>query len=393
MQMLTASAVLFLAGHRVDAACRDTYKQPFNGDSIWNTPLGADARFVDAGLSSFATGQYHVDTNYVVPAGTQPVDVINQGWWGPTPEPARAECPMANASNTWCHCTIFGNVSGTQLNIPHDFVTDSDHAGNNGATIAYNTTHVVQMQPMYRCAPGSPILAEWQAGRLAPSTGPPDRYLMSLWGTGTYGAHGGSGLSSLGGQIRRGELNRSAPPISHALSVELFAHRWYFCSDFANRSTCFRWPAITADGYAVEAGNPMRYNGSNPNLQVGTLLAVPRDASARLGASLQTGVAKRVLDAMTSFGAYVVDDAAGGYLGPDGKTNINYEQGVSQEVLAEYGLILECGPDTQSGALFKDYTAIFQELRAVASNGPQSVGGGGAPIVAPPPKLCPPGSG
>ena len=38
-----------------------------------------------------------------------------------------------------------------------------------------------------------------------------------------------------------------------------------------------------------------------------------------------------MLDALSSFGAYLVDDAAGTYLGKDGKTNINYEQGVAEE--------------------------------------------------------------
>ena len=45
-----------------------------------------------------------------------------------------------------------------------------------------NVTHAVQMQPTYRCAPGSPVLARWEQWRLSPPTGPSDRYLVSLWG-------------------------------------------------------------------------------------------------------------------------------------------------------------------------------------------------------------------
>ena len=33
-----------------------------------------------------------------------------------------------------------------------------------------------------------------------------------------------------------------------------------------------------------------------------------------------------MLHALATFGAYLVDDAAGTYLGANGKTNINYEQ-------------------------------------------------------------------
>ena len=92
-------------------------------------------------------------------------------------------------------------------------------------------------------------------------------------GEGNYGAHGGSGLSSLGGQIRRGELNETSPPIQHALSFELFAHEWYYCdpsqrgkgtSPSSNRSSCFRWPALTADSYAVTNGHPLVCASSPP---------------------------------------------------------------------------------------------------------------------------------
>jgi hypothetical protein len=132
---------------------------------------------------------------------------------------------------------VFGNRSGTQVSIPYDFVTTDGaggadlSSGNNGAAVMINSTHALELQPTYRCTPGSPLLSRWYPWMLHPPTGPSDRYLKSLWGDGAHGAHGGSGLSSLGGQIRLGELNESAPPIQHALSIELFAHKWYYCSD------------------------------------------------------------------------------------------------------------------------------------------------------------------
>ena len=39
----------------------------------------------------------------------------------------------------------------------------------------------------------------------------------------SWGAHGGSHLSSIGGTIRRGELLPGAPPIRHALKLMLWA--------------------------------------------------------------------------------------------------------------------------------------------------------------------------
>ena len=174
--------------------------------------------------------------------------------------------------------------------------------------------------------------------------------------------YGGSGLSSLGGQIRRGELNESAPDIQHALSFELFAHKWYFCSESqrangtgpsSNRSSCFRWPALTADSYAVTKGHELVYDGTNPYLQPGSLLAVPAHAAASIATKLKTVVGKRILKALTRFGAYLIDDAAGTYLGKFVKTNINYKQGVAEEMLANFGLVLGASPHTQGGKLIQ----------------------------------------
>jgi hypothetical protein len=384
---------------RSRSACRDPHAQPFDSHSVWNTPLGTSARLQDVGLGDFQTGQYHDDENFVVPRGSSDelVDVINQGWWGPTPAPARALCPTANKSNTFCHCVEFGSRSGTRLSIPYNWTTGTQ-AGNNGAAFMLNATHAVQMQPTFRCKPGSPVLAEWEQWRLSPPTGPVDRYATSLWGPGTYGAHGGSGLSSLGGQIRRGELNETAPDIQHALSLELFAHKWYYCAPSqrakgtgpkSNRSTCFRWPALTADSYAVTKGHELVYGGTNPYLQPGTLLAVPRPSVVSIAARLKTVVGKRILKAASTFGAYVVDDAAGSYLGEYGKTNINYEQGVAEEVMQNYGLILGASAHTQQGVLFDDLTLIFRGMQAVSNNGPGSIGGGGNPVAPLPVPLCP----
>ncbi len=138
--------------------------------------------------------------------------------------------------------------------------------------------------------------------------------------------------------------------------------------------------------------------------------------------ALNTEVGRRVLHAVSTFGAYLVDDAAGSGLG---NVNINYEVGVAAEVLELYGM--QMLPSTRPNrtpplpgerALYNDLVAIFQvrsflllsraslavpiflevsnrmentqALHAVVNNGPESVGGGGDPIVPPPPNLCAP---
>lgn len=341
-----------------------------------------------AGLGNFATDLFDDDTQYIIPRGDDAVDMMDQGWWGPSPPAVQKTCPSANKSNTWCHCVAVGNATG-QFSIPRNFTTSG--SGNNGATLMLNATHVAQTQPLFRCAPGAPLLSRWKSWMMSPNPPgvPPDRYVMSLFGNGYYGAHGGSGLSSLGGMIRLGELNASAPPISHALGIELFAHHYYFCRDKTNRSSCYRWPAITADSYAVQRDSPLVYGGTVPSIQPGSLLTVPQAAVASLRKAMTTVVGARVLQAISTFGAYLVDDAAGSYFANgNGKTNLNYEQGVRDEVTDLYGLDLNAEANS-SNPLFDDFTAIFRQLHAVSNNRPGNIGGGGEPIAPVPPELCP----
>ena len=104
-----------------------------------------------------------------------------------------------------------------------------------GIVSADNRT-VLQTQPLYRCAPGSPVLSlrperkDWWAQDLVTSNG-------------THGAHGGSGLSAVGGTIRWWELMPGAAGPKHALKIELYSRDYYF-----RGQPCFRWPAICCCG-------------------------------------------------------------------------------------------------------------------------------------------------
>ena len=60
--------------------------------------------------------------------------------------------------------------------------------------------------------------------------------MTSIFGDGIGGAHGGSGLSSIGGSIRLGELLPGAPPIPHALKIEL-GNWWYYGGSQLNPNT------------------------------------------------------------------------------------------------------------------------------------------------------------
>ena len=73
-----------------------------------------------------------------------------------------------------------------------------------------------------------------------------------------------------------------------------------------SREKCYRWPADTCDGSA-----PTRYTGTDPNVQPGSLLAVPPNVAAALHPTLVSEPAKRILHALTNYGGYLVDNTAG----------------------------------------------------------------------------------
>ena len=186
-----------------------------------------------------------------------------------------------------------------------------------------------------------------------------------LFGDGIRGSHGGSGLSALGGSIRKGELTGDAP-IRHALKVDIFAAKYAFYGDDRKG---FRWPAARADRYAKE-----RYKGTNRAVAMGSLLALPPDVT-EASAALKTPIGKKLFRALQDYGAYVVDDAA---------WDCHYlcaEQGVAGEVEKKFGFKLE-----GSKEVLADINALFTRLAVVDNNAPDRIGGGGKPRVA----LAPP---
>eukprot|EP01043_Picozoa_sp_COSAG02_P058360 COSAG02_NODE_7250_length_3097_cov_2.364910_2_plen_209_part_00 len=200
-----------------------------------------------------------------------------------------------------------------------------------------------------------------------------------------WGAHGGSDISALGGSIRLGELNASAPPIAHALKLELDGSSYYYGG---SRKSCFRWPADTCDGSA-----PTRYTGTDPNVQPGSLLAVPPTIATAMSHRLTSEPAKRILHALTNYGGYLVDNTAGN------RATVCGQFGLKEEVNDLYGFELGevYNPNrswyrprnkTNVAAFYYDMIEVFRGLSVVVNSGPNSVGGGGTPVLPPPPPLC-----
>ena len=92
-------------------------------------------------------------------------------------------------------------------------------SNNAAAILRPDNVTLIDTQPLVRCSTGSgPIMS------LAPQF--PDSNIRL--DSGNHGAHGGSGLSAIGGTVRLGELLPAADPIRHSLKLQLWAHNYYY---------------------------------------------------------------------------------------------------------------------------------------------------------------------
>jgi len=259
--------------------------------------------------------------------------------------------------------------------VPKNF-TAVNFGGNNAVSWLLPDSNVtLSMQPVYVCAPGAPLLALKPAAAQATAD--------IVHDDGRLGGHGGSGLSSLGGALRRGELLPGAPPVRHALQLEFFAHFFYYRPADGNRSECYSWPATQCDGYCFApcAQDPGCYGGTVPWMRPGALLAVPAAVAPALNASLRTEPARLLLDALQSFGAYVIDDTYWN------STGIGAELGWADDFTAAWGFSPKATA-ASGGEWWHDWLALMRGLQVVTNNGPATVGGGGAPLAPPPPPFC-----
>ncbi|TAK57010.1 MAG: hypothetical protein EPO22_12875 [Dehalococcoidia bacterium] len=297
-------------------------------------PIGRDAAYIPAGLTPASA--LSIDEEYIVfPSPSDPLrPFYTNGVWG----------------SGRCSTETFRY----NINLPDAFVV-GDARGRVtpnavAAILAADGRTLKQMNPVSRCQSGGPLTAGWSA---------PDQ---DIYGAGILGAHGGSGLSSIGGSIRRGELT-SSEPIRHVLKVNLWGRRW-----LSRAGAGHRWPAVTADSFFDSADRPDAYGGLLPQLRMGALLALPPDIDVdQLG--LATPAAKKLAWTLQNYGAYVVDDTTWD------SHALDVEAGVASELRDAYGYNIEAS----SGPWYQDMMRIFGLLAVVDNNGEDSIGGGGVP--------------
>jgi hypothetical protein len=325
---------------------RDPWLWPFATDSIWNTPIGANADYQAEGAIGAAP---------VVNADPE------------THHKVRATDPVRPLYTSAGGCTL-GRMLRT-IQIPDDLLLPTQISNNVAALLMPDGKTIEQLQPFFRCEVGGPVV-----GIPNPFAGGVD-----IFGPGAVGTHWGSGLSGIGGSLRHGELT-GAGRIRHALKINVWGRKYLHFDAAADRTPGYRWPATVADKYAGNPADGNRYQGTEPKLEQGALLAIPpRHTVASLGLATEPGA--KLFEALQDFGAYIVDDTAGDFHA------FSIERTALGEFEEVYGFPFDVRATSTGDArlFYDDLTAIIRALAVVDDNGEENVGGGGARRASPAP--------
>lgn len=310
---------------------RDPWLWPFAQDSIWNTPIGSEAKYIPAGIKK----ANHVGCDLEYHLLTKSTDPI-----------AEVYSP-SNWKRRWPGNKLIGScVVPENLIIPD---ANPPHTPNNSIAILMPDGRTIRQL--------SPACRPEKTNRIVGWIWPDE----DIYGPGINGSHGGSGLSAIGGSIRKGELAGDGP-IRHVLKVNIWAEKYLF---YGEQSKGFRWPATRSDSYAAKG-----YGGKKKELVMGSLLAIRPDISIeQIG--LKTKPAKKLFYALQNYGAYIADDTAWN------SHDICLENSVPDEVKECYGFDMS----GHQGPWYDDINKLFSLLHVVNNNSPKRVGGGGKPRV------------
>lgn len=224
---------------RESPVVRDEFLWPFAPTSPWNMPIGSNARYKPANIKS--SPRFRADREYFFKLNAN--------------DPRR---PVYAPGSWQKRCSKKRKSMHISLPVPDNLIIPDAKKGytpnNVSAFLMPNGRTLVQLGPLARCQKGGPIYG-W---RYFPN--------IDIYGEGIGGAHFGSGLSSIGGSIRHGELTTDQP-IRHALKVLLWSEKYLY---YSKKVPGYRWPADRADRYAAKL-----YGGKDPELVQGTLLAIP----------------------------------------------------------------------------------------------------------------------
>jgi hypothetical protein len=304
-------------------------------------PIGSNARYVDAliGSRGFGTDIDH----FVVTSASDP---LVPTYMPPTFLQGRCSGTTPQQQAQW------HSEAAQPLHVPSNLIIpDAITSGgiywtpnSSSAFLEPDGKTLVNFTTAARCQAGGPLYGNWFGQ-------------SDLYGDGIAGGHGGSGMSSIGGSIRTGELLNDTP-IHHALKIDL----WGNWMHYDTVSYGHRWPAILADASA-----PQQYKGSNPSLVMGSLLALPSNVTAA-SLGITSPIGNKIFQALQNYGAYVVDTTGGDF------NALCVEQNADTEFKNAMGHTID-----KDAALTADFNRMIAAVKVVDNNSPTSIGGGGTP--------------
>ncbi|MEM1227943.1 MAG: hypothetical protein AAGJ40_19820 [Planctomycetota bacterium] len=364
MRLMLITVVCGLIAHGTQAQQYGTWETPFTKTSIWNTPIGSGAVYVDARIDEAFHRHYDSNEAACDRVTTEAVVLYRE----------RSHYPK-----TEIYASSWGNRCDPQTKLEHsirfppEFLYNSTpRTGSveaNGAWAFMWADGTLRAATIFgRCRKGGPLLLpSWAFNR---STRVDGDGLIDASG------HGASGMSGLGGLLRIGELS-SDEPIPHPLKLTWPAWAYAY---FGDDRRGFRWPARLADNYANRQD---RYLGDRPELVMGSLLALPPNVA--VPALSLTPIGKKLATTMQHYGVYLVEDCGPG---PDENWErwqlmIELDVGTGRSPLDEanalgYQFLAGKGED---GDFKNDMNVLLPLLHIVDNNRPDSIGGGGTPLM------------
>ncbi len=318
--------------------CRDPWLWPFSKDSIWNTPIGSEAQYIEANLEPAGFIGYDMEYMVKVTGKGKKQKILSASDWG-------KRWPGKDHIG-WCELDDEFTIADAAP--PHTpnaclAILESD-----GRTIR-------QLEPACRIEPGGHIVGyHWP--------------VVDIYGPGSGGSHGASSLSTIGGSIRRGELI-AAEPIRHAVKINIWAKKYL---NYTAKNKGYRWPATSADSYAADG-----YKGSNEGFTIGTLLAIKPDVSLDT-LPIKSEPGKKLFHALQDYGAYIPDDSAWD------SHDLCIETGVAKEVKERYALEMA----SDHGQWHDEVNTMISLLHIVDNNSTDTIGGGGKPRAPLAPAFC-----
>lgn len=342
---------------------RNKFLWPFAATSIWNTPIGSGATLVASGITwgnfSYGYQTRFIDENELIFMDTSApscqIDYSNVGWGGGN------RCSAAGSS---------GNFPFS-VRMPSSYTIPNSGENNCAAWINAAGDTVIQAQPATRCTAGG-------NGTALVKFSDQDIKLA-----GTYGSHGGSELSALGGTVRYGELTYATANaktyLRHALKCNMAALNWYYWGGGGGNE--YRSPATKADGYASSS----TYAGSNSQLKPGALLTLHSSFNTSVGGgNMLTQIGSILAETVKRFGMYCVDDTTWNAMA------IAIEKGPAGNVTDEFatltGTAWKQQPNNSGEEInwYKDMRTLFTNTYVVSNNSLANIGGGGSPLYSTP---------